>query len=650
MKRILTICLLTFILLPATAQQQIADSLINRLQTETLGPAKKLDLYYEISDIYLDNDIEKAKIYVEEGLALAEKEKDWLMVSKFNGFFGWIYHALTAYDMSLIYWQKALDQAIKAENKEQEATIYTGIAILYDRQGQFASTLEYYMKALILYEEINNKAGQMKILANIGGTHRTLNNYNRAIYYLEQAKTMAEEADYLPVKLKVYFDLGGIYMFQRDTDKAIEYELKAAEISRAIGNKGFEAACMQGLATVYSMNLEDYEEALRYAKEGLRLSQELGEKVAIAGTWMTLSNIYQAQADWIECEAAAFNAWKTDSTNLEQIVGTCYNLAVANMYLDNKEKARYFLGEYENTVRQRMDKSLHDSLIDTEVKYETEKKEIRIAALEKEKEFHSWLSVAGVLVFLLIIGLLIFAYRFNVQKRKLAEQQILHLEQEKQLIATKAVLDGETAERSRLARDLHDGLGGTLSVVKLNLKGIKTYSVMDASDIDRFNHALTKLEQSIGEVRRVAHNMMPESLFREGLKTALECFCEDIPNAYFQFFGEDRRLEGSLEILFYRCAYELINNAMKYAEAQNIHVQLIIDKELVSLTVLDDGRGFVPEDITRGTGLNNIKTRVSSCNGKMNLYSSPGNGTEACIEIELPDVKNTNKDIDPVIN
>jgi signal transduction histidine kinase len=647
MKRILTIYLLPFILLPATAQEQIADSLINRLQTETLEPADKLGLYFEISDFYVDNDIEKVEIYAEEGLALAEKEKDWLMISKFNGSFAWIHYASTAYDTAMIYWQKALDYAVKAENKEQEATIYTGIAILYDRQGQFASTLEYYMKALALYEELNNKEGHMKTLANIGGTHRILMNNDRAIYYLEQAKAMAEEAGYLPIKLKVYYDLSGIYQYQGDTDKALAYALEAAEISRTIGNKGFEAACVQGLALIYNVNLKDYEKALKYAKEGLRLSQELGERMSIAAAWMTLSDIYLEQVDWTECEAAAANAWEADSTGLELVVRICHNLVVSNLYLDNKEKAGYFLYEYEYTVRRRMDKSLHDSLTETEIKYETEKKEIRISALEKERKLHLWLTVTGALVFLLIIGLLIFAYRFTVQKRKLAEQQILHLEQEKQLIATKAVLDGETAERSRLARDLHDGLGGTLSVIKLNLKGIKTYSVMDASDTERFNRSLTQLEQAIGEVRRVAHNMMPEALFRDGLKTALECFCGEIPTMHFQFFGEDRRLEGSLEILFYRCAYELINNAMKYAGAQNIQVQLIIEEELVSLSVLDDGCGFVPEDVTLGTGLNNIKARVSSCNGKMSLYSSPGNGTEVCIEVELSDMKNTNKDIDP---
>ena len=150
------------------------------------------------------------------------------------------------------------------------------------------------------------------------------------------------------------------------------------------------------------------------------------------------------------------------------------------------------------------------------------------------------------------------------------------------MIATQAVLDGETAERSRLARDLHDGLGGMLSVVKLNLKDMNSYSIMDGLDVDRFSNALDMLDQSISELRRVAHHMMPESLMRYGLKISLEDYCRAIPNAHFQYYGSENRLDDRLEVVLYRCAYELINNAVKYAEATTINVQLLINSGIVS--------------------------------------------------------------------
>src|SRR3546814_5213267 len=104
-----------------------------------------------------------------------------------------------------------------------------------------------------------------------------------------------------------------------------------------------------------------------------------------------------------------------------------------------------------------------------EVKYETEKKQLRILALEERSRLYIGLGVAAGIVLLLAIAILIFRHRLTVSKRLLAEQQVKQLEKEKQLTTMQVVLDGETAERSRLANDLHDGLVSMLSVVKLNL-------------------------------------------------------------------------------------------------------------------------------------------------------------------------------------
>jgi signal transduction histidine kinase len=269
-----------------------------------------------------------------------------------------------------------------------------------------------------------------------------------------------------------------------------------------------------------------------------------------------------------------------------------------------------------------------------EVKYETEKKEMRIAMLEKENILRMWITVTGIIVVLLAFGILFFRHKLNIQKRKQAEQQIKQLEQEKQLVATQAVIDGETAERSRLARDLHDGLGGMLSVVKLNLKDMKGYTVLDNLDVDHFHKAMDMLDKSITELRRVAHHIMPESLMRYGLKTSLDDFCRAIPGADFRFFGNDADLDNRLKTLIYRCTYELVNNAVKHANATSVNVQLMIENGLISLSVHDNGAGFDPEKITAGAGLENVRVRVASYNGKMTIYSLPGKGTEVTIEIE----------------
>src|SRR5690606_33352486 len=133
------------------------------------------------------------------------------------------------------------------------------------------------------------------------------------------------------------------------------------------------------------------------------------------------------------------------------------------------------------------------SLSAMEVKYETEKKELRIEALEKQHQLYIWLGIAAALVLLIALALAYFRYRLAESRRKLAEKEALRLEQEKQLIAVQATLDGEAAERSRLAKDLHDGLGGMLSAVKMNLPQVNGDALLEAVDVTRFQTALGML-------------------------------------------------------------------------------------------------------------------------------------------------------------
>ncbi|MDR1379934.1 MAG: histidine kinase [Tannerella sp.] len=241
------------------------------------------------------------------------------------------------------------------------------------------------------------------------------------------------------------------------------------------------------------------------------------------------------------------------------------------------------------------------------------------------------LGTACIIALLLAFGLLIYRHRFRAMQAR-------QLNGEKQLIATQAVLDGETAERSRLARDLHDGVGGMLSAVKLNLNEIRNSAAPGNAEQTRFGDTLKILDQSIVELRRIAHQVMPETLMRYGLKTSVEDFCHTVPNAHFQYFGSEDRLDYRLEVLLYRCACELVNNAVKYADAADIHIQLMIEDGLASLTVHDNGVGFDPLKDTIGTGLRNMRTKVLAYNGNMYIKSVPGKDTEVSIEIE-----NTNR-------
>src|SRR5690606_16720697 len=168
-----------------------------------------------------------------------------------------------------------------------------------------------------------------------------------------------------------------------------------------------------------------------------------------------------------------------------------------------------------------------------------------------------------------------------------------------------------------------------------NRPQVKGDAVLEAVDVSRFQKALGMLDDSIRELRRLAHHMMPESLLRYGLKVSLSDFCAAIPTAHFHYFGDETRLLENMEIMIYRCIHELVNNALKHAQANHINVQLVREADRISFTVQDDGQGFDRQQVAEGMGLKNVRQRVAAFQGEVNIYSS-GQGTEIHVELELP--------------
>lgn len=246
-----------------------------------------------------------------------------------------------------------------------------------------------------------------------------------------------------------------------------------------------------------------------------------------------------------------------------------------------------------------------------------------------------------VVVFLIVMT--IFIYRMYRQRQRLQQQRINELETEKKLAATEAVLKGEEQERTRLAKDLHDGLGGMLSGIKHSMQTMKGNLIMTPDNAQAFERSIDMLDSSIKEMRRVAHNMMPEALVRFGLDTALRDFCSEIDQTNviqvdYQSIGMERQpvLDQSMSIAIYRIVQELVNNIIKHAQARQAIVQLTHDKNSISLTVEDDGKGFDSRTLEQagGIGWQNIKSRVAFLKGIIHLQSE-GKGTSVLIEFPL---------------
>jgi signal transduction histidine kinase len=202
-----------------------------------------------------------------------------------------------------------------------------------------------------------------------------------------------------------------------------------------------------------------------------------------------------------------------------------------------------------------------------------------------------------------------------------------------------ALMEGQEQERSRIARDLHDGLGQMLNAIKMNINFL-------GKNDPKLNSLFHLIDEAIQESIRISENLLPSKLKDFDLATCLRSLCNSISKTsetpiIFESFGDSRYIEQAQKVNFYRIAQEAINNALKHAEAASINIQLNEDEDRIELTIEDDGKGFeknLSYDQSQHHGLVNMKERAEIMGGKLSIESDAARGT--LIIIEAPVNKN----------
>ncbi|AIL46227.1 two-component sensor histidine kinase [Elizabethkingia anophelis] len=278
-----------------------------------------------------------------------------------------------------------------------------------------------------------------------------------------------------------------------------------------------------------------------------------------------------------------------------------------------------------------------------EAKYKISEKERQDVRIQSQREkvvlqnenqqLLNWLFGVGLVIFLLIIIFLAYMVKNN---KKLNFRKLKEVEQQQQLKLTQAMLEGEERERERIARDLHDGLGGALSGIKLKLS-----AQQKKENIPEIDLVILQLENSISELRRISRDLMPESLLRSGLETALHDLCssqnqEDVA-IEFQSTGIFNTIPLSCQVNIYRIIQELLSNAIQHSGADKILLQCIREERSFYITIEDNGCGFDPKNIrnTKGIGWSNIRNRVNYMKGKLEIDSVILKRTTINIELNI---------------
>ena len=638
---ILLFCLLTNSILFAQSTHRI-DSLENVLKRAKEDENKVL-LLIRIGQEYENFDLEKSKAYYRKAKKLGEKINYPHTEIKFVSNYTFALNMQGKFDSSLYWNLKGIDAAKKLNRDEDLAKAYFNTGTSYHYMGDYITSSEFYQKGLVLFEKKGNTHYMAQVHDILQNLYKDTRQFNKAKSHGKKAVLLFRTLDDQKMLAYALTNLGVTYGTINQKDSSLIYQKEASSIAKKIDDEILLATIELNLADVYMWKKQYEQSKLNYLsalKNARKHHLPSTESTALRG----LSYYYTQTGDYDKAllyVQDALNVAEKNKLIPEKIEALQQLTALAYIDKDIEEA-----DGLESQVQILRDSLLNDQIIahtiNTEKRFELDKKNTKLQLQEEKinrKNLLNWLLI-GSLASLILVSVL--GYRNYNHRKKLQQQRITELETEKQLLATQSLLKGQEEERTRIAKDLHDGLGGLLSGVKLQLGAMKGNLILTEENGNAFNRALNKLDESISEMRRVAHNMMPETLLKFGLEQALTDYKNGLTQGQnltidCEFFGLAERLNSSVEIVVYRIVQELINNAVKHSEASKILVQLMRHEDQLNITVEDNGKGFNLDKMKIGNsaGLQNIQSRVNYLNGKMDIQSQPGNGTSIYIECEL---------------
>ena len=623
--KFLIICL--FSVISAGAYNDYRNARVDSLEAalKSKNPPEGADLlraYDELMRGYLPFDGIKASYYGHKALALSYELNGLRVRQDVLRRFAQMHYAREEFDEAIQIFQQALAVVDSMEHDKRytpsdvddaRSCLYGAIGNVYNMQDKAHLAIHYYQLALPIFEKYKWLESQTVLYHNVGELYFLMGNYQEAERnYLMGLSKSRESKDSLMIALSQK-GLLRLYINMGDYPNAIKmagpcYSYYHAHRTEEVGDYYVVLASMVRLNLMEGH--KNIAAAKTYAKEALKQVDELGFEDK-SNVYAACSEVAMAEKQWQQALDYALQTIHPDSL-ATSADASCYKL-LAEIYteLGQKAKAREYIQKMHDVMSRYSTDHYQSGLSQMKVLYETEKKEAQIAALDKERGLYRWLLVAAIIAIAALVagGILMVL----VQRRK------------KALLAAKVALDTETKERRILARDLHDSLGSMLSVLRLKIEG----------DTQK-DETLRMIDQTATELRRISHHIMPEELLQGGLRTALADFAISVPGTQFHFFGNDTiRISQDMELVLYRCAYELVNNALKHAAAEHIDIQLMQEEEQISLTVSDDGKGMSNTPPSHeGMGFENIRARIGRFNGKLNIVSTENTGTE--INITLP--------------
>ncbi len=618
--------------------------------------------------VRLTQQLERQRFYYEQGkydsaltfarnaIPLAIRTRDVNKIARAYGNIGLVYTQLTQYDSA----NANLDRVDMYAKQLTDSTIlvaaYTTRAMLANYQSDYETAVEALMNAAQMIE--SSKSLDMKNMlartyGHIGHNLIAEKQILKGIEYEKKALAQRNYPSEARYRVLIHLDIFDAFATLGQLQEAKQHLDSAVEENRPLNNIVLSAIVANNQG-IYFNAVKDLKNAQVAFKQSYDLAAQVNNDFLKAEAADNLAQTFFKDRSFASAEKYALeaNAIARRLSELKTVAGTYRTLSDISSHQNDFKRAFDYAMLYKRYADSATNQETQKAAIGLESRYQHQKRQREIDALtaknvvqELTSQKQMRLLTGGAVIFVALIVILLLFYRNSKQRQlvaeaeqKLQQEKIKFLERQQQVVSLQSMINGQETERTRIARDLHDGLGGLFSTVKMYLSTLEHNNPQLAQD-ELFQKGYNIINTASVEVRRIAHNMMPEVLMKLGLVNALKDLCDSISagrllKVTLEVHGMNARLNATTEIMLFRIVQELLNNIIKHAQATEVIIQCVRDQSRLSLIVEDNGKGFNTEAADTGihSGIEAVKNRVDYLKGTMTIDSQKNLGTTVMMD------------------
>jgi signal transduction histidine kinase len=605
--------------------------------------------YYKLADVYYNlGNFEKSNQLYREMSLKSEQANDIYGIAKSNYCIGYNYFYSFNNDSAYYYYTKSEKAYKKLKDYTYLGSIINTKSTILFLQNDFVNSEKLAINALILAKKNKNYTLVYNCFLTLGNNLEALKNNEKAIEYYKKAYQTAEYLKdnqlFSTFKAQPYNYIGKIYQKKGDYKKSIFYftqGLRFGDFKNT--DPGMYCYLTNNLAFSQlqlgdKSSVKQFEKVLKIADSIHNIPAQITSKINLSQYYLTYKDSLQALQFAQQARQQAYeNKIFEDQLKCLQLLAKT-DPANSIVYTDRFIKLTDSLQNMERATRDKY----------ARIEFETDeiiKEKDHVVSERDYISFQRWMILG---IGLLIILVLSLWYVYTSQKNKNKELQLIQEQQRQNEEIYHLMLDqhqkleeGKQLEKKRISQDLHDGVMGKLSGIRLNLYALSKKT--DHETIAKCLAQIPEIQNVEKEIRIIAHNLST-NLFSDNANFTqmvknLFSNLENHDTIHFVFDVDEKivweNINSNVKINIYRIIQEALHNISKYAQAKNVSLIMLKSTRGMAITISDDGKGFDAALVKTGIGLKNMKNRIEALGGQFGIQSQTNIGTKINFTIPI---------------